>query len=82
MIWDANSLVYVLIYWGMQMMMMMLLAPSWMALQKPIDLALTEAIKIEMFCFFFNSKEIKCMIIKPQYAGQQFLDHLSWMVLN
>ena len=48
-----------------------LLAPSWVALQKLEDLALKEAIKTDMI---FNSKKIKFTIIKPRYACQQFLD--------
>ena len=58
-----------------------LLAPSWVALQKLIDLALKEVIKIDLI---FNSKKTKCMIIKPQYACQQFLENIVpfKMVLN
>ena len=44
-----------------------LLAPSWAALQKLTDLALEEAIKIDMV---FNSKKTKCIVIKPKYACQ------------
>ena len=56
-----------------------LLAPSLAALQKLIDLALEETIKINMV---FNSKKIKCMVIKPKYASQQFLDNIMPFKIN
>ena len=56
-----------------------LLAPSWAALQKLIDLALEEAIKIDMV---LNSKKTKCMVIKPKYACQQFLDNIISFKIN
>ena len=51
---------------------MVLVASSWVALQKSIDLALEEAIQIDMI---FNLKKMKCMIIKQKYA-RQFLDKI------
>ena len=56
-----------------------LLALSWAALQKLIDLTLDEASKIDMI---FNSKKTKCMVIKPKYACQQFLDNIIPFKIN
>ena len=65
-------------YWGYADDIV-LVAPSWAALQKLIDLALEEAIKIDMV---FNSKKTKCMVIKPKYVCQQFLDTIIPFKIN